>query len=140
MWKCTLRSNSEHFRSGNECFPPLLTLPGILVHSNYERYFFERLSEAKEHLDKMRNQRIRMYQKRRRYRGRKCHYQIDKQLACGSIILCSKELFEGRDVDRKMGGSELFQSFQSLVGLKLIDSTLQAHQLPNIPQKTPNSS
>ncbi len=112
---------------------------GVLVHSNYKRYYFESLEEANGHMDNMRNQRIRMYQRKKKYRGLKCHYRVDKSVERGSIFLCSKELREGKSGERR-NGSQLIWAFQSFVGSNLIINTKRRHILLSTTSKHPNSS
>lgn len=113
---------------------------GVLVRDNYRRYYFETLDAATIHLNKMRKQKVKLYQKNKKYRGLKSHYKIDKVNENGSIFLCSKELADkGREVMREVG-SQLFGGFQNVVGGKLVDFTLKRHFSTNQTHTKPNSS
>lgn len=113
---------------------------GTLVHSNYSRYYFETLEEATSHLNKMRSQKLKLYQKKKKYRGVKYHYRIDKILEKGSIFLCSKELREGGRAIVKEIGFQSFWGLQDLVGPELINFTLKVHRIQTHTKKPQNSS
>ncbi len=100
---------------------------GVLVHSNYQRFYFETWQEAKDHMESMRNQRIRLYQKKKKYRGLKFHYTIKSRVAKGSIFLCSKERSEGNHrIEREIEHQGLW-GLTNLVGPNLIKSTSFLH-------------
>ena len=63
---------------------------GTLVHSNYERKYFNNLSEAIRHLNDMRQQRIKYYRKDSKYAGMEEHYEIGKAGEKGSVFLSSR--------------------------------------------------
>ena len=71
-----------------KCINRMRGRTGTLVHSSYERYYFESLQEAKETIEALREQTWRFYKRKRKYRGKKKHYSIPKRLGNGSIFLC----------------------------------------------------
>lgn len=71
---------------------------GCLVHSSFDKYEFENKKDALFYIEKIRNQKIKFYSKRKKYRGVKTHYKISKLISKGSIFLCSKEV---RRVNKK---------------------------------------
>ncbi len=75
---------------------------GVLVRNSYRRYFFENLEEALEHLENMREQKMALYQRKKKYWGLKKHYRIDHSAGEGSVILCSKDLKLGRKEKEKI--------------------------------------
>lgn len=100
---------------------------GVLVRDNYRRYYFETIEEALEHIDKIRNQQIKLYRGKKKYRGRKSHYKIEKINEKGSIFLCSRDMKEKKELLQKEIGSQLFGGFQNVVGRKAIISTSKRH-------------
>lgn len=113
---------------------------GVLVRNNYTKYYFETLGEATSHLNKMRNQRVKLYQKEKKYRGIKFHYRIEKEIEKGSIFLCSKEMRSGKKEVREFLRDQLFWDFRDLVGLDLINSTRSSHQSSKSTASNQNSS
>lgn len=113
---------------------------GVLVHSNYSKYYFESLEEALGHLDKMRKQQVRLYQRNKKYRGIKYHYQIDKTIEKGSIFLCSRALSRSEDQVKINKENVVLWGLPNLVGIDLINYTLKRHSQQILPPKTQNSS
>ncbi len=113
---------------------------GVLVASNYARYYFESMEEAEVHLKMVRNQQLRIYQKRKRYRGRKHHYRIGRKEALGSVFLCSKELDRTEEKGIRKVWGPIFIGLTILVGQKLIKSTLKLHTRAKSYQNHQNSS
>ncbi len=107
---------------------------GTLVHSNYRRYYFSSWNEAQAHLNAMRQQRIRLYQRKKKYRGIKFHYQIDREVAQGSIFLCSKELGNKTNQEQK---SQFIWQFKDLVGSILVKKTYLVHNFQFSRQNPP---
>lgn len=62
---------------------------GSLVHSSYERFFFNSLAEANEEINKLRKRELKLGQKLNKYKGKKTHYEIPENLGKGSIFLGS---------------------------------------------------
>ncbi len=109
---------------------------GVLVHSSYERFYFESVEEAVVYLEKLRNQQIKLYQRKKRYRGLKKHYSIGKEEGKGSIFLCSKELKR----DFRRWNVQFIQYVQPFVLRELVKKSLSNHNLPFQNQNLPNSS
>lgn len=107
---------------------------GCLVHSSYERYYFESKKEAMCYIAKIRNQKIKHYSKRKKYRGLKTHYKISINKIKGSIFLCSKEV--RRKKTKMMDFVEVLElnSLRDLVVEKFVDYTINSH----FPIITPN--
>ena len=116
---------------------------GSLVHSPYERFHFDNLKEAMTVINNIRQQEIKIYNGRKKYRGLKIHYKIKKSIGKGSIFLCS------RDVRRKGAKALKFAEMLSLRGLsplvvaKWINSTQKSNYptkiTPQIPKPPPKS-
>ena len=110
---------------------------GCLVHSVFEKYFFESKEEALNYISRMRKQQIKFYSKKKKYRSLKTHYTISVGVVGqGSVFLCSKYV---RDVKKGvLEFSEVlgFVDLTDLVVEKLVNSTLKSHSHP----KTHNSS
>ncbi len=113
---------------------------GVLVREKFRKYYFESKEEALGHLEAMRNQQVRLYQRRKKYRGIKSHYRIKKEAGCGSIFLCSKEIW--RDWKRGRSGKKVQQKWivANVVGEKMVDFTLNLHNSLIPPSKPTNSS
>jgi len=99
---------------------------GCLVHSSYEKYYFHSMEEAIAVINDMRQQRSRLYNGRKRYRGLKFHYRISKSVGKGSIFICS------RDIRRKnlvLGSMKMFEitGLRKSVVAKMIKSTINSH-------------
>lgn len=116
---------------------------GSFVHSSYERFYFDSLYEAKAHLAKMRNQQLRMYQKKKKYRGLKTHYKIEKIIGKGSIFLCSKDVNSANRKISRISERQSLQDFTKLVVPELVKNTLILHQQlekhPNCSRTSKNS-
>ncbi len=97
---------------------------GVLVHSNFNKYYFENLSEAKLHLENMREQLVCMYQRKKKYRGKKKHYTIQHEISKGSIFLCSKEL---KMQTKSLRKTQTLRDFTNIVLPKLIKRTKSIH-------------
>lgn len=97
---------------------------GVLVHSSYRKYYFETKEEAMTHLDKMRKQQVKIYQRKKKYRGSKTHYKIDHSVGKGSIFLCSKEL---RNERRKNSNYQQKSDLTDLVLQKWVNLTSSLH-------------
>ncbi len=65
---------------------------GSKVHSSYERFIFETLSEAQTYIEGIRKGYIKLHQKRKKYRAKRSHYMIPKKLGKGSIFISSRKL------------------------------------------------
>ena len=65
---------------------------GGLVHSNYERYYFESETEAMEFIEKIHDQSHDFGQKRGKYRPKKNHFKFGQKEKNGHIYLCSKNI------------------------------------------------
>ena len=113
---------------------------GVLVRASYKKYFFEKLDEALEHLEKMRNREVNLKQRRKRYRGLKKHYRIGSKFGKGSIYLSSKEVKLGR---KKWDNYELKWGLPSLVvqnwviNTKTLQFTSDHHQKHHSNTKKP---
>jgi len=103
---------------------------GCLVHSSFKRYRFERLDEAMIYLEKIRNKNFRLYAGRKKYRGLKTHYKIDKKVRNGSIFLCSKDV--GKVKRRFFVEREVFEfiDLRKLVVKNMIKNTKNFHSPP----------
>lgn len=99
---------------------------GSLVHSEYERYYFDTLKESKEFIDKIRTQQIKFYSKKK-YRGLKTHYKVPKKLGKGSIFLCSRDLKLIHRESHVLGEVFEFVDLPKLVTENLIKSTIIKH-------------
>ena len=104
---------------------------GTLVHSSYQRYYFETLTEAKTVIDSIRKQSFRFYRRKRKYRGLKKHYKIPRKLGRGSIFLCSRELKKEDKVGRNFLENQYLNGLEDLVLSNLINLTLKSHSPPN---------
>jgi len=104
---------------------------GVKVKHGYRRYYFENLGEAKSYIKLIRNQQVKLYQKKRKYRGLKTHRAIPIRLGKGHIFLCSKWVRRGKKrVERKRcicEGSNGIIEFKDLVVQKMINSPLNHH-------------
>ncbi len=114
---------------------------GRKVKESYHRYFFETTKEAKGYMDKMRNQKIKLMQRKKKYRKVKTHYTIPKKEARGSIFLCLKGC-KGkksmRTVREKTGLSCLYLlDLDKIVLPNLISTTKNVHLTSKSP---PNST
>ena len=79
---------------------------GSKVKESYHRYYFTTAKEACDYLDRMRNQKIKLIQRKKKYRKVKSHYRISWEEAKGSIFLCSvgkKSRKEGRRIRKEIG-------------------------------------
>ena len=101
---------------------------GCLVHSGYERYFFETLQEAKECIEGIRKQQLKLYSKKRKYRGLKTHYQIPSCVGKGSVFLCSRDVRREEYWGKKAGEVFKFIDLTDLVVQKMIDFTISVHK------------
>jgi len=112
---------------------------GCLVHRSYERIYFESYQEAKELIRKIKNQQIKLYNGRKRYRGLKSHYRISGRLGKGSIFLCSKDLKKG---ELKKGNAGVFDfiGLKNIVLQKLVNSTISKHEIKISVNSTLNPS
>ena len=99
---------------------------GTLVKTSYERSYFSSLTEAKAHLGNLRRELIVMYQRKKKYRGLKSHYQIGRKAEKGSIFLCSKEIGVS-DRRKSIAGREVGTYLRDLVLPDVIKSTRLAH-------------
>jgi len=104
---------------------------GVKVKNGYRRYFFESLAEAKLYLKLIRNQKVKLYQKKRKYRGLRTHRVIPSRLGKGHVFLCSKWVKSpkkriGKRVCIYEGSADIIE-FENLVVQGMIDSTLNLH-------------
>ena len=65
---------------------------GSKVKESYRRYYFEKFEEAKHYIKKMREQKVKVLQRNKKYRKIKTHYEISKKEGKGHVFLCSKKL------------------------------------------------
>ena len=105
---------------------------GCLVHSSYERYCFETLKEAMKYINRIRNQQIKLYSGRKKYRGVKTHYKISASVGKGSVFLCSKDVKKRRLEFNNMKEVFEFIDLKETVVLKMLDFTFSSHNF-NIP-------
>jgi len=98
---------------------------GCLIHSSYERYYFESLSEALGTMEDIRNQRINLYQGNSKYRAFDKHYEVDRNLGKGSIFLCSQRLREQKEGSGILGEVFCLQGLTIMVLQKMIKSTFK---------------
>ncbi len=113
---------------------------GVLVQKNYIKYYFETWKEAKSHLDRMRTQQIRLYQRKRKYRGLKFHYKISKKKEIGSIFLCSKALIKMKSILMDELRIQHLWALKNFVGPKLVEITKNLHKSTNHHKTHQNSS
>lgn len=97
---------------------------GRLVHSNYERIYFENIEEAKDYIQKIRHQKKNNKQKNRKYLPIKNHYKIKKSEETNSPFLCSGA---NKGFSKKLG-VYILKGFTDLVALKLINYTIHLHK------------
>ena len=110
---------------------------GSFVRNSYEKYYFQTLKEAKSHLGLMRNQLVKMYQRKPKYRGLKSHYCIPKKLGQGSIFLCSKDIKKlkyDRGIKMEL---PVFIGLEDFVVPELVRFTKNQHHSNNHPSKHP---
>jgi len=107
---------------------------GCLVHSRYERMYFDSLDEAKVVIDKIRKQQIKFYNSRKKYRGLKIHYRIGVKLGAGSVFLCSKDRAE---MKRKLGEVFDFIDLGRLVLQNMVTFTHSTHNQTQFPYSHP---
>ena len=100
---------------------------GCLVHSGYERYYFESKNEALDYISRIRKQQIKFYSKKKKYRSLKTHYVISVNNAKGSIFLCSKEIRKLKKEVAEFADVIDFIDLQKLVVQKMVNSTLNLH-------------
>ncbi len=112
---------------------------GALVHSNFKKYAFNNLTHALSLLNKIRNQKIKLYQRRKKYRGIKYHYKVRKNRAKGSIFLCSKYLKKEMKTLKDQVGSQVFKPLEDLVGSDF-NGLVQKWQSNITSIQTPNDS
>ena len=106
---------------------------GTLVEEKYSRYFFEKKDEAIIFLNRMRQQKIKSYQ-RKKYRGIKSHYKISNNIGKGSIFLCSLELIKLRKNLVEEMKTTILKGISDLVVLKFMDHTLKLHKSSKPPK------
>lgn len=110
---------------------------GTLVHSTYERFYFEDFQEAQKAIDAIRNDRFKIYSRRKKYTGLDSHIPMKVGGLRGSVYLCSKKV---RKVDNgfikkmKVLGIE---GLSNLVLLKLVNSTKSMHLSNKSPKFLP---
>jgi len=112
---------------------------GSKVKESYHRYYFESAKEACSYLNKMRNQKIKLLQKKKKYRRVKSHYTISKKEGKGSIFLCSRELKDRKrahKIRKKINLNCLFLlDLRPFVVAKLVSNTVSTHLQSNSPPK-----
>lgn len=112
---------------------------GSKVHSSYERFMFESLSEALGYIEKIRQGAIKLYQSKRKYKAKKSHYRIPRKLGRGSIFLSSRKLRDRvRRVVERLEVLELQVSSKHVLR-KLIKSTFKYTPKRNPPPFFNNS-
>ncbi len=118
-----IRTNRMEGRSGSK------------VKASYERFYFETAREARRFLHRMRNQEIKLRQRKKKYRKVKSHYTISKKEGKGSIFLCLKKLRGGnnkRSYRRKIGLKCLeYRDLSILLLTKKVKSTLKVSKRRN---------
>ena len=104
---------------------------GSKVKESYKRYYFETAGEAKAIILRMKNQKIRLIQRNKKYRKLKTHYRIPKEIGDGSVFLCSKWIKnEESKVIRakKIGFKKLYVlDLDKLVLTKMLKNTYSNH-------------
>lgn len=110
---------------------------GTKVKESYKRYYFETNKEATKIMKEMQKQKIKMYQRKKKYRSVKGHYRIGKKLGKGHVFLCTRKL-------RRKGCSKKVElrclnllGSKHLVALNYVNSTIKLH---NPTPYTQNSS
>lgn len=110
---------------------------GVLVHSSFERFYFESLTEAEEYIEVIREQEIDLGQKTPKHGVLSRHWNIKEGETCGSVFLCSKD----QEGFRKKFGAWGKGSFD-LEWLKtpdvlrqLVKKTISIHFQKNLHQK-----
>lgn len=114
---------------------------GCLVHSSYERLYFESLSEAMKIINGVRQQSIKLYNGRKKYRGMKTHYRISKSIGKGSIFICSRDVRRHKEKVSKFGEMLSVKGMSKFVLQEILDFTLFTHNQiisPKIHSITPN--
>ncbi len=104
---------------------------GSLVHSSYERYYFERLSEGIRVINDIRHQRLKLYEGKKKYRGLKWHYRIPARLGKGSVLLCSRDVRRKKKEAYKMLECLAFKGFTKLVLQDFIETTKSLQIIQN---------
>lgn len=102
---------------------------GSKVHSSYERFLFSSLKEANGYLEMMRKGQVRLCQKKKKYRGRKSHYNIPEKLGKGSIFLNSANVSDRKTAIIKRMESIVFIESKEHVLLKWINKSLNSHSI-----------
>jgi len=112
---------------------------GCLVHSTYERYYFESIIEAKNIIKSIREQNIRLYNGIDKYKPCEEHYEVENAIGKGSIFL-SKKVGKTSDERSSLGHEVLFAWELTLSVLeKMILHTRKLHsmnKLRNISRKS----
>lgn len=103
---------------------------GCLVHSGYERYFFDNKEEALKYISDLRNKQIKFYSRKKKYRSLKTHYRISSDVSKGSIFLCSKELLKKKREVLEFSEIFDFVDLTKLVVEEFVNSTLIQHFIP----------
>ncbi|MDA9773481.1 hypothetical protein N9B82_00875 [Saprospiraceae bacterium] len=119
---------------------------GTLVHSSYERYYFDTLREAMESINAVRQQRIKIYNGRKKYRGLKTHFKVKKSIGKGSIFLCSRDIRREKEKVSKWSEMLSDRGLTKVVLVKMLNFTHKTHnpsflpiKLPKPPLKSKNS-
>ena len=100
---------------------------GCLVHSSYERMYFESMSEAKLLMQRIRNQQLKIYSGKKKYRAIKMHYRISGTTGNGSIFLCSKNMKKKGDSQRNLGKVFDYTRLNDLVVQEIVEFTKNTH-------------
>ena len=103
---------------------------GCLVHRPYERLYFETLREAMYVINGVRQQRIKIYNGRKKYRGKKTHFRVEKSIGKGSIFISSRDIRRKKEKVSKWGEVLSVTALTKVVLQKLLVSTLKTHNSP----------
>lgn len=110
---------------------------GGLVHSSYERYYFDTLGEAMQTINAVRQQRIKIYNGRKKYRGLKTHFKVKKAIGKGSIFLCSRDIRRAKEKVSKWGEMLSYRGLTKVVLVKMLNFTRSTHNPSFLPQNPP---
>ncbi len=112
---------------------------GSKVKESYHRYYFSSAREAQEYIQAMRQQKIKLLQRNKKYRKVKSHYTIPKEEGKGSVFLCSRwknKKKSGVNVREKIGLECLeLEVLEPLVVQNLVKSTMLSQINTNAPPK-----
>ena len=99
---------------------------GGLVHSSFERYYFDSHEEAVGYIDSMRNQAHRISQVKREFRPSEEEWEVEEIVSKGNIYLCTKQLVDGKLSEIWSGTFQLI-SISTDVLRKVVNHTKNIH-------------